>query len=91
MEHIPNLISIFGWSTLAFLITLVLTPIYLKLVKKFKLGKQIRENTMTGDKASIFKEMHAKKSGTPTMGGVIMWGSVLIVVMFSRLLLTLEQ
>jgi phospho-N-acetylmuramoyl-pentapeptide-transferase len=86
MEHIPNLFSIFGWSTLAFLITLALTPIYLKLSKKLKLGKQIRDAAISGEKASIFKEMHAKKGGTPTMGGVIMWGSVLIVILFSRFL-----
>ncbi|MBU0577936.1 phospho-N-acetylmuramoyl-pentapeptide-transferase [Patescibacteria group bacterium] len=86
MEHLPQIISVFGWSTLAFLATLALTPLYLKAVKKFNLGKQIRDNAMSGEKASIFRELHAKKSGTPTMGGVIMWGSVLLVVLFSRLL-----
>ncbi|MBU0727162.1 phospho-N-acetylmuramoyl-pentapeptide-transferase [Patescibacteria group bacterium] len=86
MEHIPHLISVFGWSSLAFLATLGLTPVYLRMVKRFKLGKQIREDTMTGEKASIFNELHAKKSGTPTMGGVIMWGGVVLVILFSRLL-----
>lgn len=86
MEHIPNLFSIFSWSTIAFLVTLGLTPLYLKIVRKFKLGKQIRETAMSGEKASFFSEMHAKKIGTPTMGGIIMWGSVLIVVLLSRLL-----
>jgi len=86
MEHVPNLISIFGWSTLAFLITLLLTPVYLNVAKKLKLGKQIRDNAISGEKASIFKEMHAKKTGTPTMGGVIMWGSVALVILFSRFL-----
>lgn len=71
---------------MTFVITLILTPVYLKLAKKFKLGKQIRETAISGEQASVFKEMHAKKSGTPTMGGVIMWGSVVIVVLFSRLL-----
>jgi len=86
MEYVPHLISVFGWSTFAFLLTLLLTPIYLKVVKKFKLGKQIRDDAMSGEKASIFKMLHAKKSGTPTMGGVIMWGSVLFTVGFSRFL-----
>ena len=86
MEHISNLISIFGWLGTAFLVTLLLTPFYLKVVKRFKLGKKIRDNAISGEKASIFKELHAKKSGTPTMGGIIMWVSVLIVILFSRIL-----
>ena len=68
------------------MLTLALTPVYLKAAKKFKLGKQIRDNALSGEKASIFKEMHAKKTGTPTMGGVIMWCSVLGIIIFSRFL-----
>jgi len=86
MEHVPHLISVFSWSTIAFLLTLLFTPLYLKMAAKFKLGKQIRDTAMTGEKAEFFHEMHAKKIGTPTMGGVIMWGSVLLTVLFSRLL-----
>jgi phospho-N-acetylmuramoyl-pentapeptide-transferase len=86
MTHVPNLIAVFGWSTLTFLTTLALTPLYLKLAYKFKLGKQIRDTDVAGNGAPFFRELHAKKSGTPTMGGVVMWSSVLIVVLFSRLL-----
>ena len=86
MEHVPYLISIFGWSIFTFLITLALTPFYLKVVQKFKLGKQIRETAVDGKIAKIFKKLHAKKKGTPTMGGIIMWGAVVIVIMFSRFL-----
>ena len=71
---------------MAFLATLALTPIYLKIAKRLGLGKKIRDNAMGGGKASMFKELHAKKSGTPTLGGVVMWGSVLLVVLFSRIL-----
>jgi len=86
MTHVPNLIAVFGWSILTFLITLGLTPLFLKLAEVFKLRKQIRDETIDGQKASIFRELHAKKGGTPTMGGVVMWGSVLLVVLISRLL-----
>ena len=86
MQHVPNLIAIFGWSTLAFFITLALTPLFLKVAKRWKLGKQIREESMDGKEATIFQEMHAKKAGTPTLGGIIMWGSVLFVVFLSRAL-----
>jgi len=86
VEFTPELIQVFGWSALTFILTLALTPLYIKLAKKFKLGKQIREKALSGEKASIFNEMHAKKTGTLTMGGVIMWGSVLLIILFSRLL-----
>jgi phospho-N-acetylmuramoyl-pentapeptide-transferase len=86
MEHVPILTAIFGWSTLTFIITLVLTPVYLKFAKKFGLGKQIRDTAISGEKAEFFQEMHAKKTGTPTMGGLIMWGSVLLTMLFSRFL-----
>lgn len=86
MTHIPELIQIFGWSAFAFLITLAFTPAYLKLAHRFKLGKQIRDTAVDGKSAEFFRELHAKKTGTPTMGGILMWGSVLFVVLFSRFL-----
>lgn len=86
MTHVPNLIAVFGWSTLTFLVTLAFTPVYLKLVYKLKLRKQIREVGLDGKKATVFRKLHAKKIGTPTMGGVLMWGSVLLIVLFSRFL-----
>lgn len=86
MNITPQLIQVFSWTALAFAFTLILTPVYLHFAKKLKLGKQIREEALSGGKASIFREMHVKKTGTPTMGGVIMWGSVLLVIFFSRLL-----
>ncbi len=86
MSHVPNLIAVFGWSTLAFMTTLLLTPVFLKFAHKLKLGKKIREVGLDGKEATIFRQLHAKKSGTPTMGGVVMWGGVVLVVLLSRLL-----
>lgn len=84
MEIAPELIQVFAWSAITFVLTLLLTPIYLRLAKKLRLGKQIRSKALSGEKASIFQELHAKKTGTPTMGGIIMWGAVLMVILFSR-------
>ena len=86
MTHVPNLITVLGWSSLAFLLTLALTPVYMRLAKKWRLGKQIRDISVDGKDATFFHELHAKKTGTPTMGGIVMWGSVLILILFSRLL-----
>lgn len=65
---------------------MLLTPLYLSVAKKMKLGKQIRSEALSGEKATIFQEMHAKKTGTPTMAGIIMWGAVLLVILISRFL-----
>ena len=53
---------------------------------KNKLGKQIREVSTSGTKAKLFRALHLKKSGTPTMGGILIWGTVLLVIIFSRIL-----
>ncbi len=84
-ETIQNLILIAGSGTLAFIISLILTPWFTKQLIKFKIGKQIREVALSGEKSSLFSELHAKKSGTPTMGGILIWGTVIFVVLISAI------
>lgn len=84
-ENIRFIALIFGSLFLAFLITVLLAPPFIKLLNKYKIGKNLRDKASTGEEAVIFKELHAKKQGTPTMGGVLIWGTVLIVVLLSSL------
>jgi len=67
-------ILIFGLS--AFFVSFLLYPRYIKLLKKRKAGQSIRDSARSGGEASIFKELHAHKAGTPTMW----WWLFLIVV-----------
>lgn len=60
-------------SMAAFLLAMFLTPLVSRALYRFHAYKQIR----TSDQAPIFSKLHEKKSGTPTMGGVIVWGTVL--------------
>lgn len=71
------LIKIFSLTTISFLLALIWQPPLSYLLNKYKLGKQIRED----EKAPIFSKLHAKKSGTPTMGGVLIWGTTLILAL----------
>ncbi|MBT4917238.1 phospho-N-acetylmuramoyl-pentapeptide-transferase [Candidatus Peregrinibacteria bacterium] len=80
---IADLFLILSSGVLAFVIALALTPWFTNQLIKFKIGKQIRENAISGEKASLFAELHAKKSGTPTMGGLLIWGTVILVVVIS--------
>lgn len=68
--------KILGVGAMSFFIAILLTPLIAKYLVKWRLGKQIRQDV----NAPIFMQMHKKKSGTPTMGGVIIWGAVLILI-----------
>lgn len=66
----------------SFWISLFLYPFYIKLLRKLKAWKTIRENTATWEKSEIFSKMHAHKQGTPTMW----WGMFLIIMLIMVIL-----
>lgn len=75
-------VKILGFSALAFLVALFSTPLLTHFLYKYRLGKQIR----SAESAPIFASMHAGKAGTPTMGGILIWGTVLVIALvFSAL------
>lgn len=84
-ETIQNLALIIGPAVFAFLLAMALTPWFTKQLVKFKIGKQIREVALSGEKSTLFSALHAKKSGTPTMGGLLIWGTIFLVVIVSRI------
>lgn len=81
-----QLTLIIGSQMFTFFLALLLAPPFIRFLNAHKLGKQLRINATTGEKATIFNELHAKKAGTPTMGGVLIWGSALIAMGFSQVL-----
>lgn len=83
IDSLRNLALIFGSQIIAFLISVSLAPSFIKLLHKYKIGKQLRDKASTGEEAIVFKELHAKKAGTPTMGGVLIWGTTIIVILLS--------
>ena len=84
-QTIRNLSLIFGSQISAFVLTMLIAPKFIKLLHKYKIGKKLREVASSGEKATVFQELHAKKAGTPTMGGVLIWGVTLLVVLLSGL------
>ncbi|MDQ7051716.1 MAG: phospho-N-acetylmuramoyl-pentapeptide-transferase [candidate division KSB1 bacterium] len=61
----------------ALLISFILGPVVIRLLKKHQIGEEIREE---GPKT------HKAKAGTPTMGGIIVLGAVIIpTVLWARL------
>ncbi len=67
---------------ISFVIAILLTPAVTHYLYKYKLGKRIRSS----DQTPIFTKLHAQKEGTPTMGGVLIWGTVVIVTLLLALL-----
>ncbi len=68
-----QIIRILIATGVSFFFALLITPVVNKILLKYKAGKQIRsENT-----APVYYNLHKSKEGTPTMGGVIIWLSVL--------------
>lgn len=58
----------------AFVFTMAWTPLLTNFLYRYKLGKTIRNSGNT----PIFSKLHAAKSGTPTMGGVLIWVTTLL-------------
>lgn len=68
--------NIIMFALIAFFISWILYPIYISILKKYKLGKTIREVAVTGEESKIFTQLHEHKQGTPTM-----WGGIFLIVM----------
>ena len=65
--------NMFVVSVAAFLIAMVLTPLYTTLAYKYKFWKHIREQSINGEKLQVFTKLHAAKHRRhiPTMAGIV--------------------
>lgn len=89
LTHVNRLIWMVKWFTeeeismnesfllitigIAFLITIIVSPIFIPFLKRLKFGQSIRPEGPQG---------HLKKSGTPTMGGIIIILSIVITSLY---------
>ena len=85
-DTVRHLILIIGSGFLAFLVAYVFAEPFIGLLRKWKLGKNIRTVASDGKNADLYHALHAKKAGTPSMGGILIWGSVLVTIVLSRAL-----
>lgn len=70
-------IKILFLSALAFIFAMFWTPLLTHYLYKYKLGKKIRSNGAT----PVFSKLHQHKNDTPTMGGILVWLTVLILAL----------
>jgi len=59
-----------------FVLSMFLMPILVRFLRKAKMGKSIRD----AKDAPIMSALHQAKAGTPTMGGIVIWLTVLVTV-----------
>jgi phospho-N-acetylmuramoyl-pentapeptide-transferase len=80
VEQSSEVIAIFLLATIAFVVTMFWTPLLTKYLFRYHLTKQIRASEQT----PIYSKLHKHKAGTLTMGGVLVWGTtiVLAIVIF---------
>ncbi|MBI3335471.1 MAG: hypothetical protein HY001_03145 [Candidatus Portnoybacteria bacterium] len=67
-------------AAISFVVSLAFTPFLTNFLYRHRavFGKQIREGSQT----PLYSALHKAKAGTPTMGGVLIWGSTILVTLF---------
>ena len=81
-----TLIRVLLLGFMGFLVSMLITPIYTTLAYNGKWWKKPRQNTTTGEKATVFQALHAEKHKRhfPTMAGVIfVLAAALVTVLFN--------
>ena len=74
-DTLLKLTSIIIFGLIAFGLAMAMYPPFIAQLKQFKLGKQIRNDTVTWETSTIFQKLHGHKVWTPTM-----WGAVILLV-----------
>ncbi len=77
MEFTWPVLHILILTTVSFLVALAWTPLLTKFLYHFELGKRIRDSVS----APIMSSLHLAKAGTPTMGGLLVWVTTLVLAL----------
>lgn len=85
---IENIIKVIVPAILSFGVGLAITPVVTHYLYKYKIWKKRPGKTaIDGTEAHEFNRMHAERErDVPRMGGIVIWGSVLITIILISLL-----
>lgn len=74
------IIQILFLLAISFIISVALTPALTDVLYRYRhiFGKQIRDDTVT----PVYNSLHKGKIGTPTMGGILIWGTTFLLSVF---------
>lgn len=73
---VQNVMKVLTLTAISFAVAFLWSPLLTYILFKFKLGKSIRSSG-----APVYTKMHMKKEGTPTMGGLLIWITVLVLAL----------
>lgn len=77
-----NVIKVFSLAAAASVIAVLWTPLLTNFLYKHKLWKKVaRQKAISGEDAVVFNSLHKEKEvGTPRMGGLLIWITVVLVI-----------
>jgi phospho-N-acetylmuramoyl-pentapeptide-transferase len=80
-----HLTGTFLLSLAAFLLAMLLTPVYTYVAYRHKFWKKQRTNSTTGEALTVFNKLHANKfsRNIPTMAGLIFVVAITVVTLFN--------
>jgi phospho-N-acetylmuramoyl-pentapeptide-transferase len=87
IPELVNILKVLVTGLLAFLLAFFVTPIWTNILFKYRIGNKVKSHSVDGAELTYVNKLHADKSGTPTMGGVLVWFSVFILAIVSHYLL----
>jgi phospho-N-acetylmuramoyl-pentapeptide-transferase len=82
--EIENILKVMLTGLFSLIIAFLLTPVWTHFLYQYKIGIKIKKKGVQGDALQHVSNLHAQKAGTPTMGGVIVWVSVAILIFSSE-------
>lgn len=77
--------DVFLLSVVAFVLGMILTPVYTYLAYRYRFWKKPRDTSTTGEKLQVFSQLHKDKfkRNIPTMAGIIGVVSITIVTLWN--------
>ena len=83
LTHAFLIVKLFSFMFVSFAVAIIMAPILIRFLNKYKAWKKKpREQTFGGEKTPIFTKLHGEKEvSTPRMGGILIWGTILIVTL----------
>ena len=87
-ETAINVIKIFSLGAISFIFAFLITPCFTKFLYKYKLWrKEVRTKSIDGRDLVFFKKFHEKKeTGIPRLGGLLVWGTIVLTAFIFFLL-----
>lgn len=83
IPQVVDVLKVLFTGLMAFGVAFLITPLWTNILYKYKIGIKIKKNSVDGKKLTFVSKLHANKAGTPTMGGLIVWMAVLILIFAS--------